>query len=61
MSCMVVPYHIKLLTSVLTEKYAILFIRATIRMNIEIKKTLIKFLPRYSFLEYIEIVCIVAA
>lgn len=61
MTCTVVPYHMKLLTSVLSEKYEILFVLVTITVNIEIKKTLIKFLPRYSFLENLEVVCVVAA
>jgi hypothetical protein len=57
-----VPYHIKLLTSVSSEKYEIFFfILATIAVNIEIKKTLMKFLPRYSFLESIEVVCSLVA
>jgi len=37
MTCTVAPYHIKLLTSVVTEKYEILFIWATITVNIEVK------------------------
>jgi len=38
MTCTVVPYHMKLLTSVLSEKYEILFVLVTITVNIEIKK-----------------------